>query len=61
MKTIKIKVADYYGIPAYYSVMSQEIFDSLEAANLNGEDFALVDKIQFDKMIEDYKLKMKIA
>jgi hypothetical protein len=60
METTKIKVSDYYGIPSYYSVMPQSIFDDLEAANLNGEYFALIDKVQFDKMIEDYKLKIEI-
>jgi hypothetical protein len=59
MKTTKIKVSDYYGIPQYYSVMPQAIFDALEAANLNSEEFALVDKTQYDKMIEYYKLKIK--
>jgi hypothetical protein len=57
METTKIKVSDYYGEPSYYSVMPQPIFDALEAAALNGEEFATVDKAQFDKMIEDYKLK----
>ena len=58
METTKIKVTDYYGIPSYYSVMPQAIFDALEAANLNNEAYALVDKVQFDKMIEDYRIKM---
>ena len=56
---IQIKISDYYGIPAYYSVMPQSIFDSLEMTALNGNEYADVDKVQFDKMIEDYKLKMK--
>ena len=56
MNTIEIKVSDYYGIPSYYTVMPPQIFDALEAATLKGDDFAPVDKAQFDKMIEDYKL-----
>lgn len=56
---IQIKVSDYYGIPSYYSVMPQAIFNALEMATLNGDEYAEVDKVQFDKMIEDYKLKMQ--
>ena len=59
METTKIKISDYYGIPSYYSVMPQAIFDSLEMAALNGNEFADVEKVQFDKMIEDYKFKMQ--
>jgi len=55
---IKIRVNDYYGNPSYYSVMPQALFDLLEAANLNGEEYMQVDKAQFDKMIENYKLKI---
>lgn len=55
---IEIKVNDYYGNPSYYSVMPQEIFDALESASLNGEGYASVDKVAFDKMIVDYKIKM---
>lgn len=53
----QIKISDYYGIPAYYSIMPQAIFDSLETAALNGNEFADVEKLQFDTMIEDYKQK----
>jgi len=60
MEATKIKVNDYYGNPSYYSVMPQPIFDSLETSFLNGEDFAVVDKTQYDKMNEDYKSKMNI-
>ena len=57
MNTIEIKVSNYYGKPQYFSVMPPPIFDALEAATLNGDDFAQVDKTLFDKMIEDYRLK----
>lgn len=57
---IKIKVDDYYGNPSYYSVMPQNIFDALEAASLNSLDYIDVDKVQHDKMVEDYKLKMNM-
>ena len=56
---IQIKVIDYYGNPSYYSVMPKPIFDALEAFALNGEEFAIVDKAQFDKMNIDYKSKME--
>lgn len=59
METIKIKVNDYYGNPSYYSVMPQDIFDALELASLQGEEFAVVTKEKFDKMIVDYKKKME--
>ena len=59
METIKIKVNDYYGNPSYYSVMPQDIFDALELASLEGEEFAVVAKEKFDKMIDDYKKKME--
>lgn len=59
MERIKIKVTDYYGKPSFYSVMPQQLFDLLEAANLNGEEYILADKGQVDKMINDYNLKME--
>ena len=55
---VEIIVNDYYGNPSYYSVMPQEIFDALEAANLNGEPTCKVSKSQFDEMIVEYKKKM---
>lgn len=58
METIRIKVNNYYGNPSYYSVMPQGIFDALELASLQGEEFAVVAKEKFDKMIVDYKKKM---
>jgi hypothetical protein len=39
--------------------MQQPIFDALEAAALNGEEFADVEKAQFDKMVIDHKTKME--
>lgn len=59
MDKITINVAEYYGNPSYYSVMPRVIFDALEIAALNGEEFTAVDKLAFDKMIADYKDKMK--
>lgn len=59
METIRIKVNNYYGNPSYYSVMPQEIFDALELASLQGEEFAVVAKEKFDKMIVEYNKKMK--
>ena len=56
MNTIQIKVSDYYGIPSYYPIMPRPIFDALEAATLNGEDYATVDKALFDEMIENYNV-----
>lgn len=55
---IEIEVKSYYGVPAYYSVMPQDIFDALELAALNGEPTTMVNKERFDKMIADYKIKM---
>lgn len=54
METIRIKVNNYYGNPSYYSVMPQEIFDALELASLQGEEYATVSKDQFDTMIVEY-------
>ncbi len=59
METIKIKVADYYGNPSYYSVMPIELFDSLEAAALNGEEYIDADKDQVEQMIADHQNKMQ--
>lgn len=59
MERIKIKVSDYYGNPSYYSVMPQALFDLLEAATLNGEEFILADKAQVEQMVEDHKIKME--
>lgn len=56
---IEIEVNKYYGVPAYYSVMPEQIFDALELAALNDEETAFVNKAQFDKMISDYKIKMQ--
>lgn len=57
--SIGITVSDFYGVPSYYSVMPEQIFDALELASLKGEATALVDKAQFDKMIADYKIKKR--
>lgn len=56
---VEIKVNDYYGNPSYYSVMPQEIFDALELASLKGEEYANVNKDQFDAMVVDYQKKME--
>ena len=58
MSTIQIKVSDYYGTPSYYSVMPRAIFDALEVAALNGEEYVDVEKELFDTMIEDYNNKV---
>ena len=55
---MRINVKDYYGNPDYYSVMPQAIFDALEAAYLDCQEFTDVDKAQFDKMVWDYQIKM---
>lgn len=57
MDTIQIKVSDYYGTPSYYSVMPRAIFDALEVAALNGEEYIEVKKELFDTMIKDYNKK----
>ena len=57
--TIGIAVSAFYGVPAYYSVMPEQIFDTLELASLKGEETALVNKAQFDKMVADYEIKMR--
>ncbi len=58
MATIQIKVSDYYGTPSYYSVMPRSIFDALEVAALNGEEYIGVEKELFDTMIEEYNNKV---
>lgn len=58
METITINVNEYYGNPSYYSVMPQEIFDALELASLKGEEYATVNKDDFDRMIVEYDKKM---
>ena len=61
MDAIKIKVADYYGNPSYYSVMPNEIFDALELASLKGETETDVDKALFTHMVDNYKMKMALC
>lgn len=61
MDAIKIKVADYYGNPSYYSVMPNEIFDALELASLKGETETDVDKALFMQMVDNYKKKMALC
>ena len=61
MDAIKIKVADYYGNPSYYSVMPNEIFDALELASLKGETETDVDKALFTQMVDNYKKKMALS
>lgn len=61
MDAIKIKVADYYGNPSYYSVMPNEIFDTLELASLKGETETDVDKALFTQMVDNYKKKMALC
>jgi hypothetical protein len=57
METTTIKVSEYYNNPRYYAFMPETVFDALEAAFLDGNEFADVDKAQFDKMIADYNEK----
>ena len=61
MDAIKIKVANYYGNPSYYSVMPNEIFDALELASLKGEMEMDVDKALFTQMVDNYKKKMALC
>lgn len=61
MDAIKIKVADYYGNPSYYSVMPNGIFDALELASLKGETETDVDKVLFTQMVDNYKKKMALC
>ena len=61
MDAIKIKVADYYGNPSYYSVMPNEIFDALELASLKCETETDVDKALFTQMVDNYKKKMALC
>lgn len=61
MDAIKIKVADYYGNPSYYSVMPNEIFAALELASLKGETETDVDKVLFTQMVDNYKKKMALC
>lgn len=61
MDAIKIKVADYYGNPSYYSVMPNEIFDALELASLKGKTETDVDKVLFTQMVDNYKKKMALC
>lgn len=61
MDAIKIKVADYYGNPSYYSVMPNEIFDALELASLKGETETDVDKALFTQMVDNYKKKKALC
>lgn len=58
MGKIEINVSEFYGVPAFYSVMSHDIFDALELASLKGEKTAIVDKAQFDKMMLDFQKKI---
>ena len=55
---IEIEVNKYYGVPSYYSVMPEAIFDALELASLKGEPTTTVDKVLFETMVIDYKEKM---
>ena len=59
MERIKIKVSDFYGNPVYYPSMPQALFDLLEAATLNGEEYILADKSQVEQMVDGYKLKIE--
>lgn len=58
MGKIEINVSEFYGIPAFYSVMPRDIFDALESAALKGDKTATVDKKQFDKMMLDFNGKV---
>lgn len=58
MGKVEINVSEFYGIPAFYSVMPRDIFDALESAALKGDKTATVDKGKFDKMMFDYQRKV---
>lgn len=59
MKTT-VKVSEYYGVATYYSVMPRIIFDALETAALNGNEFAELDKDLVDAMHKAYEAKEKL-
>lgn len=58
MDTMQIRVADYYGIPSYYSVMPERLFTALETAFVNGQIMATVSIADFRQMREAYIRKM---
>lgn len=58
MGKVEINVSEFYGVPAFYSVMPRPIFETLESAYLNGDTTAVVDKAQFDKMMLDFQKKI---
>lgn len=55
---MQIRVADYYGIPSYYSVMPERLFTALETAFVNGQIMATVLIADFRQMREAYIRKM---
>lgn len=52
-QTIAIPVKIYMDA-RYYASMPQSIFDALNAAFLNNQPNAIVDKSQFDAMMHDF-------
>lgn len=58
MEKTTINVSEYYGNAVLYSIMPQSIFNALESAFLQGNEFVDVDKSDFDKMINDYQIKL---
>ena len=55
METIVIQVAEYYNKPKYYGVMPEAVFNSLEAAFINGQETAVVSKIEFESMLKELR------
>ena len=59
MDMIKVEIEGYYNRPEFYPYMPNEIFDKLEAAAMQGEDWAELQKELFDRMVADYERKKK--
>ena len=55
METIEIKLSEYYDNPKYYACMPEAVFNSLEAAFINGQETAVVSKFEFESMLNELR------
>ncbi|MDR2009910.1 MAG: hypothetical protein LBQ22_05465 [Bacteroidales bacterium] len=57
METIEIAITEYYNKPQYFPFMPEVVFNTLEAAFLEGKETAEVPKAEFESMLSGYQNK----
>lgn len=57
-QNIEISVMEYYARPWYYPFMPAALFKALEEAFLNDQPTAVVNKAEYDQMMNRYRSQL---